>query len=71
MKAKRFTPNSPLRTPYSNDPWGNRTPVPSVRGWRPEPLDERAVSASGRNRTSQARRRRVYNPPGIPVPADT
>ena len=36
---------------HSIDPWGNRTPASAVRGRRPEPLDERAVSAPGRTRT--------------------
>jgi hypothetical protein len=35
-----------LRSPFSllfGSPKGNRTPIPTVRGWCPEPLDDGTV----------------------------
>ncbi len=40
------------------DPCGNRTRLASLRGWRPEPLDERAGIGLRRNRTPR-------RPPGL------
>ena len=37
----------PVGLRHCDDPCGNRTRVPSVRGWRPEPLDERALIECG------------------------
>ena len=69
------TRHSALRSRLStlHDPCGNRTRLASVRGWRPEPIDERAghdlQTASGRSRTCIARRRVGYSHLGTPIPS--
>ena len=53
-----------------SDPCGNRTRLTNVRGWRPEPIDERAIlfsSAPGRSRTCKARRRVGYSHLSLPM----
>ena len=63
---------SRLSTPH--DPCGNRTRLASVRGWRPEPIDERAGhdlrTASGRSRTCIAQGGWVTATWVRPYPAD-
>jgi hypothetical protein len=69
-----------MLTPDRSSPYGIRTRVAGLRGRHPDPLEERAVlslvscqlsvvSAPGRSRTANARRRVGYGHLGPPVPS--